>query len=126
MAEVVIDRTLPAEKAPTRKPGIGLMGRYLSGEYDLDNSYVIGDRATDIEFAGNLGCRGIYFSSDQHREAVLCTESWQEIFDFLVGTPRKAEVRRETSETAVEVDLNLDGSGSADIKNRHRLFRSHA
>ena len=113
--EVLIDRTFEPEKAPTRKPRTGLLTQYMTGEYDLANSYVIGDRDTDIALAKNLGAKGIFLSKEVNNEAVLCTEQWDEVFRFLSAPDRVAAVHRVTKETDVLVKLNLDGAGKTDI-----------
>lgn len=114
-AEVLIDRSLPADKAPTRKPGTGMLQKYIHGNYDLGRSFVIGDRPTDIELASNLGAKGILISPDKNQQAALTTTSWQEIYNFLKGQPRTAEVRRQTNETDILIELNLDGTGKATL-----------
>jgi len=112
--EVLIDRSFPADNAPTRKPRTGLLNAYIHGDYDLANSYVIGDRATDIELATNLKANGIYIGS-ANQDAVLNTTSWSEIYQYLKEKPRKASVNRQTKETKIDVSLNLDGSGQSEI-----------
>ncbi len=114
-SEVLIDKTFPEENAPTRKPGTGLLQKYLHGPYDLENSFVIGDRISDIELAKNLGSQGLLLRDEPNAEAVLATSSWAEIFTFLKGKPRKASVRRTTKETDIKVELNLDGSGKSQL-----------
>lgn len=109
--EILIDRSFPSEDAPTRKPKTGLLTHFISGEYDLANSYVIGDRASDVELAKNLGCKALYIHSELHPTAALTTESWEEIYQYLVLSPRKITHQRNTKETKIEVQLNLDGSG---------------
>jgi imidazoleglycerol-phosphate dehydratase/histidinol-phosphatase len=116
--DIHIDRTLPAQKAPTRKPGIGMLGKYTNGEYDLSQSYVIGDRLTDVQLATNLKCRAIYINSKPHKDAVLSTENWEEIYQFLVKQPRKVEISRTTKETDIRIYVNLDGRGKAKIKSK--------
>jgi len=123
--EILIDRTFPEEKAPTRKPGIALLGRYTGGGYDLAGSYVIGDRLTDIELAANLGTRAILYTTLLTRDEVataglaehlaLVTNSWDEIFAFLALPVRTATVVRTTRETDIRIFLNLDGQGRSDI-----------
>lgn len=108
--EVLIDKSFPEDKAPTRKPRTGLLNEYIYGNYDLANSFVIGDRATDIQLAQNLGSKGIFIGKD-HADAVLSTTNWAEIYAFLKGKPHKATVTRTTNETDIEVTVNLDGSG---------------
>ncbi|HLF34408.1 MAG TPA: bifunctional histidinol-phosphatase/imidazoleglycerol-phosphate dehydratase HisB [Cyclobacteriaceae bacterium] len=114
--DVHIDRHFASDNSPNRKPGIGMLTKYLNGEYDIKNSIVIGDRATDLELAGNLGAQAIFYSDKEDDRAVLCTTSWTKIRDFLVKKPRKNGIERKTSETQISVELNLDGSGISAIK----------
>lgn len=119
-----IDRSLPAENKPTRKPGIGMLSEYLTGEYDLTNSFVIGDRITDIQLAKNLGAKGILLRQPELGElsipgelqetCVLKTGSWQEIYNAVL-TKRVAIIHRKTKETDIHVRINLDGSGMSTI-----------
>lgn len=113
-SEIFIDRTFPAENASTRKPKTGMLTQYIKGNYDLKNSCVIGDRDTDIQLAENLGARGI-FLGEENQSAVLSTTHWSEIYAFLKGQPRTAELTRTTSETQITVSLNLDGTGKSNI-----------
>lgn len=113
-AEVLIDKSFPEDSAPTRKPRTGLLNKYIYGNYDLANSYVIGDRSSDIELAKNLNCAGI-FIGDSNKDAVLSTSSWEEIYKFLKAKPRSAKVLRRTNETDIEIELNLDGSAKSSI-----------
>ena len=92
-----------------------MLTKYLAGGVDLSSSYVIGDRQTDIELAKNLGCKAIYINNNISSEAALTTTSWDEIYSFLKNNPRKASVRRVTSETEINIELNLDGSGKSII-----------
>ncbi|MBJ6117904.1 bifunctional histidinol-phosphatase/imidazoleglycerol-phosphate dehydratase HisB [Pontibacter sp. BT310] len=114
--DILIDRSFEHEGLETRKPGIGMMKNYLSGEYDLENSYVIGDRLTDVQLAKNLGAKAILLADFQSEEAALSTNDWDEIYRFLKLPARKATIRRQTSETDIQIDLNLDGTGKSDIK----------
>ena len=130
-SEVLIDRTFPHENAPTRKPGTGMFTKYLNNpEYDLANSFVIGDRITDIQLAKNLGCKGIWINNDANLGAaeikdqvadlrqstiVLETIHWKEIYEFLKLGLRTVVHERNTNETKIRVELNLDGSGKANI-----------
>ncbi len=109
--EIFIDRSFPHEKAPTRKPGTALLVNYLSQGIDLNASYVIGDRLTDVEMAKNLGCKAIFINEMNCPDAELSTTDWHEVYSFLKNRPRIASVERNTSETKIKVDLNLDGSG---------------
>ncbi|HJD94005.1 MAG TPA: bifunctional histidinol-phosphatase/imidazoleglycerol-phosphate dehydratase HisB [Bacteroides togonis] len=131
--EVCIDRSFPADNAPTRKPRTGMLTRYLNDPaYDLAGSFVIGDRATDVELAKNLGCRAILLQDDKsmlkpvaeessasceglEEVCVLATTDWDRVADFLFAGERRAEVHRVTHETDVFVSLDLDGSGKCFI-----------
>ena len=125
--EVIIDRTYKAEGKPTRKPGTGLLTHYMDGSYDLENSFVVGDRPSDIQLAKNLGAKGILIGrsvDDQDDEwdltelrketLVLETESWREIADYLLSAGRRASIHRKTKETDIKIELDLDGNGSTD------------
>jgi imidazoleglycerol-phosphate dehydratase/histidinol-phosphatase len=114
-SEILIDRSFPEENLPTRKPGTALLTHYIKGNYDLGNSFVIGDRLTDLQLAKNLGCKSIYLSNDKNEEAILTTTSWKDIYTFLTQQPRIANVIRNTSETKIQVNINLDGTGKSNI-----------
>lgn len=127
--EVIIDNTFPHENALTRKPQTGLLTKYMNGEYDLENSFVIGDRLTDMQLAVNLGTKGIYINdaqphtdidaqnnieSDKVKKVIsLTTNKWRDIYTFLKNPPRKSVVTRTTKETDIKINLNLDGKGVA-------------
>ncbi|WP_101545236.1 bifunctional histidinol-phosphatase/imidazoleglycerol-phosphate dehydratase HisB [Bacteroides cutis] len=131
--EVCIDRSMPEDFAPTRKPRTGMLVKYLNNpDYDLTNSFVIGDRLTDVELAKNLGCKAILLqenmnilksglegggtnSEDFGEVCVLATKDWDKVAEFLFAGERKAEVRRTTKETDIYIALNLDGNGHCDI-----------
>ena len=125
--DVIIDTTFEHENKPTRKPGTALLGKYLSGDYDLAGSYVIGDRLTDMMLARNLGARGILIAPDveqaQQRIAeaglvevvALVAPDWARIADFLRAGDRTAQVQRTTAETDILIRLALDGTGKCDI-----------
>ena len=125
--DVIIDTTFEHENKPTRKPGTALLGKYLSGDYDLAGSYVIGDRLTDMMLARNLGARGILIAPDveqaQQRIAeaglaevvALVAPDWARIADFLRAGARTAQVQRTTAETDILIRLALDGTGKCDI-----------
>lgn len=122
--EILIDRSLPEENAPTRKPRTGMLTRYLNTDvYDLAGSFVIGDRPTDVELAKNLGCKAIFLqpSTEVLKEkgledvCVLATTDWDRIAEFLFAGERRATVQRTTQETDVRVSLNLDGNGICHI-----------
>lgn len=114
-SEVLIDRSFPHENLPTRKPGIGMVTHYLKGNYNLEDSYVIGDRITDIELANNMKCKSILLSSTSGTNATLTTTNWGEIYRFLQATPRTGCVHRKTSETNIRVKVNLDESSDNKI-----------
>ena len=133
---VFLDRTFPHENANTRKPGTGLLTEYFSDEYDLENSFVIGDRLTDIELAKNLGAKGIYINDNTNLgtgeitvkrdelDTVIALESsdWQQIYEFLKLENRTAELTRNTNETKIFINLNLDGTGKSDISTGIEFF----
>ena len=122
--DICIDRSFPEDHAPTRKPRTGMLTRYIDNEeYDLAGSFVIGDRATDVELARNLGCRAILLQPDTsllkdkglEDVCALATTDWDRIAEFLFAGERIAEVRRTTKETDIRVRVNLDGNGTCDI-----------
>jgi imidazoleglycerol-phosphate dehydratase / histidinol-phosphatase len=113
--EIFIDRSMPAENAPTRKPGTAMLVKYLAEGVDLSASFVIGDRLTDIELARNLGCRSIYLNKDKCPGGDFCARDWNEVYKYLKQIPRNSAVERKTSETQIQIELNLDGSGRSEI-----------
>ena len=113
--EILIDKSLPADNAPTRKPLTGMLTHYIKGNYDLANSFTIGDRKTDVELAKNIGCKAIFLNKEKDDNAVLSTSNWAEIYTFLKAEQRIATVVRKTNETNISVTLNLDGSGKASM-----------
>lgn len=134
--DVFIDKTFPHENADTRKPKTGLLSKYFSDEYDLKNSFVIGDRLTDIELAKNLGAKGIFINDNTNlgtdevsveNEALnqyigLESNDWEEIYEFLKLENRTAELTRNTNETKIYIKLNLDGSGKSEISTGIAFF----
>ncbi|HEY4156149.1 MAG TPA: bifunctional histidinol-phosphatase/imidazoleglycerol-phosphate dehydratase HisB [Puia sp.] len=127
---VHIDKSLPAEQSPNRKPGTGMLTAYLNSEdYDLPGSYVIGDRITDVQLAKNLGCAAIWIKhdvslggreirdsiSDLQKVVALETTRWEEIYGFLKSGLRQVVHERNTNETKIHIELNIDGSGKTDI-----------
>ena len=104
--DILIDRSFPEENLPTRKPGTGMLTRYMQGDYDLENSYVIGDRETDAKLAENLGCKSLILSDEL---------DWNRIAEILFAGERTASVRRTTKETDIDISLCLDGTGKSDI-----------
>lgn len=121
-SDILIDKSFEHENLPTRKPGIGMLGKYIYGDYDLQNSYVIGDRITDIQLAENLGSKAIFINKIQNENAELTTENWSEIYQFLKQKPRKAKVSRKTNETQIEIEVNLDGKGNSEISTGLHFF----
>lgn len=121
-SDVLIDRSIPADNMPTRKPGVALLGKYMDGSYDLGRSYVIGDRLTDVQLAKNLKSNAIYIGGKVVADAVLSTNSWKEIYSYLKQRDRVASVSRTTTETGIEVKLNLDGVGDYSIKTGVSFF----
>ncbi|MBO5951581.1 MAG: bifunctional histidinol-phosphatase/imidazoleglycerol-phosphate dehydratase HisB [Bacteroidaceae bacterium] len=119
---ILIDRSFPEDNAPTRKPRIGMFPQYLTDEYNIEESFVIGDRATDVELAKNLGCKAIYLSDNSNtlptelqQVCVLATTDWWKIAEFLFAGERSATAERSTKETTISVSLNLDGKGECNI-----------
>jgi len=125
--EIHIDKTFAKDNAPTRKPAIGLVQHLMNNkDFDLVNSYVIGDRWSDIELAKNIGCKAIYFNTENHRltpdqesafksSIAFETNSWSAIYSFLKLGIRKVTHERNTKETKISIDLNMDGNGNASI-----------
>lgn len=117
--EIFIDKSFPQDNSPDRKPKTGLLKKYLEGDYDLANSYAIGDRLTDVELAKNLGAKGIFINDgttkvgELESACALVTTDWEDIYNLLKS--RKAYVKRETKETKIEVSVNLDGTGISNI-----------
>ncbi len=134
--EVLIDKTYPHENAETRKPATGLLTDYFSEEYDLHNSYVIGDRLTDIELAKNLGAKGIFIQNNldlgsnevtiDQKEVrsyiALETDSWEAVYKYLLNENRIAAHARNTKETQIAIELNLDGTGNSNISTGLAFF----
>jgi imidazoleglycerol-phosphate dehydratase/histidinol-phosphatase len=121
--DVLIDKSFPEDKAPTRKPGTAMLKYYMRGDYDLAHSFVIGDRQSDMELAKNLGAQGIFISSDDKEgNYALQTDSWKEIYQFLISLNRTSTYKRTTKETDISIDLNLDGAGQANIDTGLKFF----
>lgn len=125
-ADQLIDVTYKSDNQPTRKPGTGMFGKYMTGEYDLSQCYVIGDRLTDVELAKNLGSKAILYTADKERVqemkqlpyadvCVLATDNWGEIAEYLRGGERCVTVARKTKETDITVTIDLDGRGTSGI-----------
>lgn len=134
--EQFIDRTFAKDNAPTRKPNTGLLTKYFTDDYDLQNSFVIGDRLTDIELAKNLGAKGIFINdntnlgtdevtiSNSELQSYIALESndWEAIYKFLKTTERVGSIERNTNETKIKIDLNLDGTGKSNINTGIAFF----
>jgi imidazoleglycerol-phosphate dehydratase / histidinol-phosphatase len=121
-SNIHIDPSFPEENSPNRKPRTGMLQQYIYGQYNLKESVVIGDRLTDVELAKNLGSLSILLGEKTFFEATLCTNKWSDIYTFLKGESRKASVRRTTKETDIQINLNLNGSGIAQIKTGLSFF----
>lgn len=130
-SRIFIDKTFPEENAPTRKPNTGLLIDYINNnEYDIENSFVIGDRITDMQLAKNLGCKGIWLNFDEtlgasevadsiidlDRTIILKTKSWEDIYAYLQLKNRVIKHSRNTNETTIEIEINLDGTGICNIE----------
>ena len=127
--EQIIDKTFSKDNASTRKPNTGLLTHYFSETYDLENSFVIGDRLTDIELAKNLGAKGILINNNNtegedeitvakeelKQFIALETNDWSAIYEFLKVKERTGSITRNTNETKIEIDVNLDGTGKSTI-----------
>ncbi|MBL0737894.1 bifunctional histidinol-phosphatase/imidazoleglycerol-phosphate dehydratase HisB [Flavobacterium sp. GN10] len=128
--EIFVDRTFPEENAPTRKPRTGMLTKYLNNpEYDLEKSFVLGDRLTDVELAKNLGAKAIFMNDtdgigsneisskreELNETIVLQTMDWKKIYEFLKLEARSASITRKTNETDICINLNLDGTGKSKI-----------
>lgn len=134
--EVKIDRSFPADNAPTRKPRTGMLTEYMNGEYDLANSYVIGDRITDVELAKNLGAKAIFITNEEglgeeeistkveelQSSIALTTTDWQDIYELVARGSRRAGVKRTTKETDIDIEVELDGTGQSQIDTGIKFF----
>jgi imidazoleglycerol-phosphate dehydratase/histidinol-phosphatase len=135
-AEQLIDRSFEKDNSPDRKPRTGLFTKYFSGEYDLENSFVIGDRFTDVELAKNLESKAIFINDQTYYGSeeisverkdldfciVLETTDWNEIYKFLKLKQRTASVKRTTKETDIDIFLNVDGTGKSEISTGLAFF----
>lgn len=135
--EIFIDRSFPEDNTPTRKPRTGMLTKYLNNpEYDLENSFVIGDRITDVELAKNLGSKAIFIKNEANlggneiatsleelqNVIALQTTDWQKIYEFLKLDERTASIKRTTNETDIAITLNLDGIGKSNINTGISFF----
>ena len=135
-SKVLIDRTFAKDNAPTRKPNTGLLEGFLTEEYDLPNSFVIGDRLTDMELAKNLGAKGVFINdetrlgldeitvskTDLSDYIALETNDWEAIYEFLKLSNRAGKIQRKTKETDISIELDLDGKGEANIDTGLKFF----
>ena len=128
--KIFIDSSMPDDNLPTRKPGIAMLTEYLNCDYDLKNSYVIGDRLTDVELAKNLGCHAILFNRKELLDnkpelksfCCLATLDWDTISEFLFAKERRVNIQRKTKETEIHIQLNLDGTGETNISTGLHFF----
>jgi imidazoleglycerol-phosphate dehydratase / histidinol-phosphatase len=107
--DILIDRSFEEDNSPNRKPRTGMFGKYLNGDYNLAESFVIGDRLTDVQLAKNLGAKSIFLTSKPNAEATFCVSNWEEIYR-IVKPQRVASVSRKTNETDITTTVNLDGN----------------
>ena len=133
-SDIFIDKSFEKEKLNTRKPGVGMLTKYINSneEYDIKNSYVIGDRITDMELAKNLGCKGILIDSNLKldsndksslKDIIICKSiNWKEIYSFLKKNDRKTSIKRKTNETNVLIEFNIDGNGISNINTGIKFF----
>ena len=132
--EVCIDRSFPEDQSPNRKPRTGMIAHYLKGNYDIKQSYVIGDRLTDMELAKNMGCKGIFITTDVvlgaeetqrkglQNDIAFTTTSWKSIYTNLKSRSRTATIQRKTNETDIKIILSLDGTGISNIQTGLSFF----
>jgi len=135
-SEIIIDKTFAHENAPTRKPNTGLLQHYLTGDYDLANSFVIGDRINDVVLAKNLGAKAIWLRNNDLLGAneimekaemltgiiALETQHWADIYTFLRAGSRQFEHIRKTNETDIKISIDLDGTGKGEIETGLNFF----
>jgi imidazoleglycerol-phosphate dehydratase/histidinol-phosphatase len=121
-SDILIDKSFEHENLPTRKPGTAMLSKYIYGSYDLENSYVIGDRMTDVQLAQNLGTKAIFINESFNENAALTTTDWSEIYRFLKQDSRKAKVYRKTNETEIDIEIDLNGKGIAEISTGLHFF----
>jgi len=124
-SEICIDKSFPEENKPTRKPGTGMLTKYMNGEYDLKNSFTIGDRITDVKLAQNLGCGSIFiknYDAVKESDVTFLTDNWKDIYTFLAKSSRFVSHIRNTNETKIDIKLNLDGSGRSKISSGLAFF----
>ncbi len=128
--KIFVDKSFPEDNLTTRKPGVGMLTEYLSEQYDLPGSFVIGDRITDVKLAKNLGCKAIFMNDDAKilpengliDYCALQTTSWDRVAEFLFAGERQVTIKRTTKETDIFIELNLDGSGKCNINTGLKFF----
>jgi imidazoleglycerol-phosphate dehydratase/histidinol-phosphatase len=126
-SEQCIDRSFEKDNSPNRKPNTGMLTSYLQGAYDLANSFVIGDRITDVKLAKNLGCQSVFIKNYDapagfENDIALQAANWEEIYHFFKLPPRAVTHIRQTKETEIRIQLNLDGTGEASVSTRLAFF----
>lgn len=124
-SDILIDPSMPGDNSPNRKPGIGMFGKYINNpEYDLSESFVIGDRLTDVALAKNLGAKAILLQPEgtEAEGCMLITDSWKKIHEFLRASARTARIERKTRETVITGEIDLDGSGKTSISTGLHFF----
>jgi imidazoleglycerol-phosphate dehydratase/histidinol-phosphatase len=125
-----IDPSFPEENSPNRKPGIGMLTQYLNEEYDIKNSFVIGDRETDVELAKNLGCKAIYFNEDKNsienkeltEHIAITSNNWDEIKEFVLKPSNSVSIVRNTKETKINLTLHRNNPSKTHIKTGLNFF----
>jgi imidazoleglycerol-phosphate dehydratase/histidinol-phosphatase len=127
--KIFIDPSFPEDHLPTRKPGTAMLTEYLTDDYDLTNSFVIGDRPTDVELAKNLGCKALFLNdeslledTDLQSHCAFIATDWDAISGFLFAKERRATIKRTTKETDIYIDLDLDGNGKTEISTGLHFF----
>ena len=131
-SDILIDKSLPKENATTRKPRTGMLKKYIkNSNYDLKNSFVIGDRDSDMILAKNLGSKGIYINIENNKNAhqsdaessiALKSNSWEEVYKYLKLKERIVVEKRTTNETDIKIKINLDGKGESSIDTGIKFF----
>ncbi len=120
-SDIHIDRSFEKDRSPYRKPGTAMLTKYLQADYDLEHSFVIGDRMSDMQLAANLGCKGIRYNAfDPELDTTqlpveLQTDDWKNIETYLLTRNRNAQLIRNTNETSIQISINLDGHGQSSI-----------
>lgn len=132
--DILIDDSFPEDNSPNRKPRTGMLTKYMNGDYDLVNSFVIGDRLTDVELAKNLGSKAIMFTSPEEGKELLATkpelteccalisDSWHKVYEFIRFGERTATINRDTKETQISMFIDLDGQGASSIDTPYKFL----